>query len=998
VTQAATLLVLVSSPFAFGSVHAVPRMILVTCVLSLVCVWAARSALQVRQGLARFRSPTSGGKGKDAGAPTCVAVACAGIALLVALLQVLPLPPGVAAALAPRATAARRTLASELADVLPSASTTPASGPRPKQRSAASALWPTISIQPAAGVQEGLTLAAYVGMFLLVLAHFRRRRELIGVAIAVALTCAALSVHGIAQSVLSPTKIYGFWQSRYGGRPFGPFVNENHFGGYLAMGIPVTLALAFTIRYWGRSRSGPGGRSAAASFGRGSGLRIPYARVLSWVVATTVPVMMIAAIMSTSRGGLFALTVALAVMLFLVAAGGRHGKAWPVRMLLTVVLMGAAGAGWFAARVLDPLAGGLQRSPQDLAARVRLWRPFSRMGVDFLPFGVGVGAFGSASPAYTPRSSCLVAGRSGPLWYRHAENDYVETFAEMGPIGLVAGLTFMGSIFAASWAAWRRSGRSRLRRLLLAGSAAGFVAIAVHSVADFNLRIPSNGLLAATLAAVCLSLASSLLRDEDPFPAGSSRRPQGDEHSQEAAAHRTWRSRLDWPLAARGVAVLVIACCAGLVWLGWRQARAGALTAQTETILRERPQRAARILERARDLAPRDPQVRLRLGNALEHLPEPARPVRESGEDVLSEYAAAAWLAPFDSRARHFLGWALVQSARHRSVPEARAARRIQAGIRQIQHAAALAPADFEVRLSLVMARGAAGEVQEALAVARRLLQEYPARWDEIVEGLGVGPTNIQLLRDIVPHDAANRARLGDLFRRRGMDLLARDEYRHACRLSRGGDRDLRLRCARSLARAGDRDAAIALLKTWARDHPGEPRYLWDLVRLLKDKDDLAGAVQHAEQALKCNPASSEGRRMLASLYARTGQAARAERQYRLALASAPRDPDAYLGLADFYRGQKRLDDALVVLRELTDAFPDNARCLIALGDLRRERRELVRAMNVYYRVQSLAPGRSGIERRIAETKRELARLAKARQRPESPLDHLQKKMKQVAP
>ena len=57
---------------------------------------------------------------------------------------------------------------------------------------------------------------------------------------------ASLAVFGIVQRGLTATDvrplIYGFWQPRSPGAvPFGPFVNPNHFAGWMLMRLPVAL-------------------------------------------------------------------------------------------------------------------------------------------------------------------------------------------------------------------------------------------------------------------------------------------------------------------------------------------------------------------------------------------------------------------------------------------------------------------------------------------------------------------------------------------------------------------------------------------------------------------------------------------------------------------------------------------------------------------------------------------------------------------------------------
>jgi hypothetical protein len=114
--------------------------------------------------------------------------------------------------------------------------------------------------------------------------------------------------------------------------------------------------------------------------------------------------------------------------------------------------------------------------------------------------GSGFGTFEDALPRFKTGA--------GNLAVQHAENDLLELLAETG----LAGLVCAGALLAAvTKHAVARSTRSPdpLHRGLVAGSAAGIVAVVVHSAFDFNLRIPSNALLAAALMAVCLAAGAN---------------------------------------------------------------------------------------------------------------------------------------------------------------------------------------------------------------------------------------------------------------------------------------------------------------------------------------------------------------------------------------------------------------------------------------------------------------------------------------------------------
>jgi len=110
-----------------------------------------------------------------------------------------------------------------------------------------------------------------------------------------------LSIFAIIQKAKWTGKIYWLRELLYGGSPFGPFVNRNHYAGLMGMMIPLSLGLALT-----RSK-------------KGKGLLFGFFGV----------VMAVSLFLSLSRGGIISFFCSLTIFaLFLLRKKFKAKKIW----------------------------------------------------------------------------------------------------------------------------------------------------------------------------------------------------------------------------------------------------------------------------------------------------------------------------------------------------------------------------------------------------------------------------------------------------------------------------------------------------------------------------------------------------------------------------------------------------------------------------------------------------------------------------------------------
>src|ERR1700736_3310698 len=89
--------------------------------------------------------------------------------------------------------------------------------------------------------QEFMLLLADVTMVFLAVQAFRTLEDWRGFVWFVMIFGFVVSVFGILQHLTFNGKLYWFREMHYGGIPFGPYVNRNHFAGFAELFIPMAL-------------------------------------------------------------------------------------------------------------------------------------------------------------------------------------------------------------------------------------------------------------------------------------------------------------------------------------------------------------------------------------------------------------------------------------------------------------------------------------------------------------------------------------------------------------------------------------------------------------------------------------------------------------------------------------------------------------------------------------------------------------------------------------
>lgn len=399
----------------------------------------------------------------------------AGLWIALGLCQLVPVPSAWLGVLAPARSAAQRTLSAALPDL-------------------GTALAP-VSVSPADTLDALLRLTACVLFGVAAFHAFARRRHLVQLAGVITASAAFQALYGAAELIHGRQQIFGFVKQHYLESATGTFINRNHFAGFLALALPFALTLALRgPRTDGPARSGWRGRllnllNASGALG-----------AKRWLAVAAVPAIIAGVFLSASRGGLLAALAGATIVL-----GWRRG----VRARLGLALVFALPALLLSLQPsLTPLAPGErfldlnEQIRQSDAGRPAVWQTSLRIAADHLVLGTGFGTFETVfRPAAAP---------SIKLHYRHAHSDWLQLLVEAGLPGFVLLLLLAWGVVRAGHTATRRGDRLELAVL------AALVAVGVHALVDFPLRIPAIAALVAILIGVRGATADRAARVNRP--------------------------------------------------------------------------------------------------------------------------------------------------------------------------------------------------------------------------------------------------------------------------------------------------------------------------------------------------------------------------------------------------------------------------------------------------------------------------------------------------
>lgn len=342
------------------------------------------------------------------------------------------------------------------------------------------------ALDPSASLNKLIVLATATALFFAVQSICTDRRQLylvVGGAVAGLLLAAAQGVFERVTGSYAQYALVGSGEDVVG-RVQGSFGHPNTYGDYLAVLIPLAVAVV---------------------------MRRSFPPRLRWIAIAALVLGLPAIQFSYSRGAILGVVLGPLIWLALIR---------PRTAVLVAVVVGIAAVGILPGAVKQrfQVQGG---TTSDVTLRSDIWSAAVDIYSDHPVVGVGVNNFSVAYARLpsTPRNATqkrLLHGYN-VITPPHAQNLYLNILAEEGMVGIAAFLLLvvvsLGILYRGS-----RAGDSRTRAIC-AGLGSGLMALAVQSLLDATLL----GEIALPVFALLAVAPGLLALDQAPAPAGPTR-------------------------------------------------------------------------------------------------------------------------------------------------------------------------------------------------------------------------------------------------------------------------------------------------------------------------------------------------------------------------------------------------------------------------------------------------------------------------------------------
>ena len=443
--------ILFIAPLAMAGRFAVGRLILVTLIGITAIAW----------GMTRVLSP------KPKSWLRTGAEWVAGLAVLLVVVQLLPLPPNIVQNISPT-----------ISQLLPLHHGVVDVG----DGELAQTSWQYLTLAPHATRGAMAMVLAYVMLFVVVAQRIKRPEDLEFLLKSLAIAGVSMATIGLAQRYIGNGKF--LWFIEHPSRDTltvvkGTFANENHFVHFLALTLGPLL--------WWLVKEQETKEEATSGFSKsrrstGRTHLVPRGQVLPLI---GLGIVLLASLLSFSRGGLAVMAIAGMTSTGLLLYQRRVGQRAIAGLVIVATI--AAGVIWvdgreLLARELDTLQTISLDSLDQNHGRRKIWSAVMSAVPDFALTGVGVGSHRYVYPTYMKEKSAVQ--------YTHAESGFLQVLFETGWLGFLLLLTAVG--LTGYWIfRGLKSDHPELAFVAVPLASSAVVSV-VHGIVDFNWFIPAN--------------------------------------------------------------------------------------------------------------------------------------------------------------------------------------------------------------------------------------------------------------------------------------------------------------------------------------------------------------------------------------------------------------------------------------------------------------------------------------------------------------------------
>lgn len=346
--------------------------------------------------------------------------------------------------------------------------------------------WQPISIARADTI-DAISRAAVYAFLCVALAAWLRRDDRVVKTLArnILFIAAAIGVEAILQKGAFNGKIYWFWESSAHGTSnyFGPFVNRNHFAGWMVLAASLAAGWMLAQASQAASNLKPGWRNRTLWLSTPQAARIILA-------SAGLLAMIVSLIWTMSRSGI----AGGAIAMFVIAVAAALNMKGVGRRLLVPSVLFVLFVAAIATKGADKLASWYATT-DTLQWRFDQWHDAMAPLRDFWLTGSGLNTYGMLTLIYPQTDTTVHAAQ--------AHNDYLQLAVEGGLLVGIPVLIAIGALIRTIARRLRQPQDERTWWIRL-GAVAGICGIAVQEITDFSLQIPGVALLFAVVVAIAI--------------------------------------------------------------------------------------------------------------------------------------------------------------------------------------------------------------------------------------------------------------------------------------------------------------------------------------------------------------------------------------------------------------------------------------------------------------------------------------------------------------